>query len=148
MHQALQRRTEAGPRQLQLQVRPSGGETIELHLVSVPSKSERIAELFRRLAAAPPAATAEEAKSLVDNTLNDVEDELTGIPFDASAWQTDGRLYPAQEDSRRPVAGRPEVVRYRHRSHYTYLGANGAIEITSLSQEVLFRKVGADGNYI
>lgn len=114
----------------------------------VPSKSERLAELFRRLAAAPPATNAREAKLLLDNTLNAVEDELTTIPFDPSAWATDGRLYPAQEDSRRPVPGRPDVARYRHRSHNTRIGANGSIEISDDSDQVLFRKPGADGNYL
>ena len=115
----------------------------------LPSKSARLAELFRRLAAAPPAISAIEAKLLLDNTLNAVEDELTGVPFDPSAWATDNRMYPPQEDSRRVVPGRDDVARYRSRSHNTYIGANGAIEITSVdTREVLFKKAGADGNHV
>jgi len=111
-------------------------------------KAERLLEVFRRLASAPPARSAAEAKALLDATLNAVEDDLTGIPFDPSAWQTDQRMYPPQEDSRRNVPGRPDVARYRSRSHNTYIGANGAIEVTTLTNEVLFRKAGADGKYI
>ena len=114
----------------------------------IPPKSERLAEVFKRLAAAPAARSAPEAKLLLDSILNTVEDELTGIPFDPSSWKIDNRLYPAQEDSRRPVPGYPDIARYRHRSHNTYIGANGAIEITSNAGEVLFAKAGADGKHV
>ena len=89
-----------------------------------------------------------EAKSLLDNTLNSVEDDLTGIAFDPSAWATDNRMYPPQEDNRRAVPGRPDVARYRSRSHNTYIGENGAIEIRSETNDVLFRKAGADGKHV
>lgn len=116
--------------------------------MGTPSKSERLAELFRRLAAAPAVTSAIEAKSLLDSTLNAVEDELTGVPYDPEAWMTHDRMYPPQEDSRRVVPGRPDIARYRSRSHNTYIGANGAIEIAAVSGEVLFRKPGADGRYV
>lgn len=114
----------------------------------VPPKTERLAELFRRLEAASPANSATGAKLLLDSMLNAVEDELTGVPFDPAAWRTQDRMYPPQEDNRRVVPGRPDVARYRSRSHNTYIGENGAIEILTDSGELLFRKPGADGNYI
>jgi hypothetical protein len=77
-----------------------------------------------------------------------VEDELTGVPFDPAAWKTHDRMYPPQEDNRFAVPGRPDVARYRSRSHNTYIAENGAIEIWSVSGELLFRKAGADGDYI
>lgn len=123
-------------------------DAVRFTVVTPPPKSERLAELFRRLAAAPPASSAAEAKSLLDSTLNSVEDDLTAIPFDRSAWQNDGRMYPPQEDSRRPVPGRPDVARYRSRSHNTYIGANGAIEIALDTTETLFKKAGRDGRHI
>jgi len=111
-------------------------------------KSARLAELFRRLAVAPAVSSMAEAKTLLDDTLNAVEDDLTGIAFNPSAWATDDRMYPPQEDNRRTVPGRPDVARYRSRSHNTYIGANGAIEIRSDTNEVLFRKAGADRKQI
>jgi len=57
-------------------------------------------------------------------------------------------MYPPQVDSRRDVPEHPEVTRYRNRAHNTFVRTNGAIEIRDLGGEVLFRKAGADGDYV
>jgi hypothetical protein len=109
-------------------------------------KPERFAEFLKRLGSAPAAGTLDEAYGQLCTILNEVEDLLTSIPFNPERWQTDGRMYPPQEDSIREVEGHPRVKRFRSRRHNTYIGANGAIEIRSAPEaEVLFAKPGADG---
>jgi hypothetical protein len=112
------------------------------------TKAQRLIEFLRRLRWAAPAANAEEAFELVARILNAVEDEFSGTPFDPQAWQTDGRLYPPQIDSRRVVPDRPDVTRYRSRSHNTFIAANGAIEIQTIDRVVLLSKPGADGESV
>jgi len=109
------------------------------------TKAERFAEFLLRLNAAPPAITREEAFEFLGKTLIEVEDELTDIPFMPENWQTDGRMYPPQEDSARDVPGRSDLVRYRSRGHHTYIRANGAIEVRDLAGRVIISKKGSDG---
>ena len=108
-------------------------------------KHERLAEFLKRLEQRPPASNFEEGYDLLCTVLNEVEDEMTSIPFNPDAWQTDGRMYPPQADSRREVEGHPKVTRFRNRAHNTFLGENGAIEIQAAAGgAVLFAKPGAD----
>lgn len=109
------------------------------------SKEERFAEFLTRLAEAPRAGTSAEALQLLGDTLNTVENELTDIPFNSEAWQTDGRMYPPQEDSARDVPGRDDLIRYRSKAHNTYIRVNGAIEIRDSADSLIFTKNGADG---
>jgi hypothetical protein len=109
------------------------------------SKEERLSIFLERLSAAPPAGSAEEALELLSTTLNEVEDELTDIPYMPENSQSDGRMYPPQEDNARDVPGHDDVVRYRSRAHNTFIRANGAIEIRDLTQNVIFTKSGSDG---
>lgn len=113
--------------------------------MSQPTKEERIAEFLRRLEAKPSVSTAEEALELISQTLNEVEDELTDISFNPENWQTDGRLYPPQEDNARDVSGRDDLVCYRNRGHKTYIRNNGALEIRDLRGQVIATKPGSDG---
>jgi hypothetical protein len=113
------------------------------------SRAERLAIFFERLANAPAATTAEEAKTLMDRLLNTVEDELSGVAFDPSTRGADGRLYPAQEDARFAVAGREDLTGYAHRRHDTYIGRAGAILIRSrVDGTVLVNKPGGDGVFV
>jgi hypothetical protein len=109
------------------------------------SKQERLSEFFRRLLNAEPAHNASEARSQLTNILNEVENEMTSIPYGPSRWESDGRLYPPMDDSVRKVQNRKDVVRYRHVAHNTFIGNNGSIEIQDLKGNVLFQKAGADG---
>lgn len=110
------------------------------------TKTQRLQELIKRLGVLPPASSFEEAKKQLDDTLNAVEDELTAIPFNPEAWETDGRMYPVRSDNVRTVPGHPSVKRLRSRGHNTFIGANGSIEIqAAVGAAVLFRKPGADG---
>jgi hypothetical protein len=108
-------------------------------------KSERLEEFFRRLGALPAASSAAEAQKQIAETLDAVEDELTGIPNNPDAWQEDGRMYPIQEDNWVP---QPKgVLRGRSAGHLIDLGANGAIVVRrSSDKSLVFEKLGADGN--
>jgi hypothetical protein len=112
------------------------------------TKAQRLIEFLRRLQWATPASSAKEAFELIVHTLNAVEDEFSETPFDPDAWETDGRLYPPQVDSRRVVRGRADVTRYRSRSHNTFIAENGAIEIQTIDGVVLLSKAGADGESV
>jgi hypothetical protein len=77
--------------------------------------------------AAPAAASADEAMTLLSNTLNEVEDELTDIPFDPDRWMNDGRMYPPQADNMRAGDDRTDLTRYRSLHYNTWIRTNGAI---------------------
>jgi hypothetical protein len=94
---------------------------------------------------APPAASGTDAFDLIARIMNEVEDQLSGVPFDPENWQNDGRLYPPQPDSHHMVAGRSDVTRFRSKAHNTFIRSNGAIEIRTSEGNVEFAKVGADG---
>jgi hypothetical protein len=108
-----------------------------------------VAEFVRRLAKLPPASTHDEARRQLEKTLNEVEDELSGVPFDPAHWRTDGRMYPPQDDSASDVDGYPNVTSYRSRGHETFIGSNGAFEIRDVAtNEVVVEKVGSDGKAV
>ena len=112
------------------------------------SKTERLDEFLRRLAAAPVAASDEEALCQIGEILNRVEDELTDIPFDPDAWQDDGRMYPPRADAERSVTEHPRLRRFRSRGHHTIVSPDGAIEILDTRREVVFEKRGASGRTV
>ena len=113
------------------------------------SKEERLAEFLRRLGSAPAAKSFEEAYSQICNILNELEDELTGIPNNPENWQTDGRLYPPRLDSVRKVPNKNAVKRFRSVGHNTFIGENGGIEIEVVqTRKVIFSKAGQDGRKV
>ncbi len=107
-------------------------------------KDERFQEFIKRLEETEPVGSDEEAFQMLSNILNDVEDELSNIPYSPSQWMNDGRMYPPQLDNKR-ATGNPEVDRYRSKQHNTYFGSNGAIKIMTIkSNEVVINKAGID----
>lgn len=109
------------------------------------SKAKRLQKFLQRLQAAPPASSADEAFDLLAETLNAVEDEFSGVPNRPELWETDGRMYPPQEDSNRKCPERPSLRKYRNKGHYDFIGLNGSIRIETLEAEVLLDKPGQDG---
>ena len=110
------------------------------------TKRERLAEFYRRLATAATCRTSEEALNLLASTLNAVEDEHSGVSYNPESWQTDGRMYPAQADRIRSVAGRSGVFCLHHVRHLTFVSAVGSIEIHDRATgAVVFTKAGSAG---
>lgn len=113
------------------------------------SREERLAEFFRRLGGAPPATSMAEAMALLAETLNAVEEEGTDIPFRPDRWQTDGRMYPPQEDNRRTTPGYPKVWRFRSLKHNTFVSECGGIEIQMVENaRVVFSKSDSTGGNV
>jgi hypothetical protein len=113
----------------------------------VHSKEERFTEFLRRLALLPRAANASDARMQLDSTLNEVENEMTDIPYDPTQWQGDGRMYPPQDDSLQ-LTKNPAVMCFRSKGHRTYISRGGAIEIWEISNKLVFSKPGSDGKTI
>jgi len=113
----------------------------------VHSKEDRFSEFLRRLALLPRARDASEARKQLERMLNAVEDEMTDIPNDPTQWQSDGRMYPPQDDSLR-LTTNPAVMCFRSKGHRTYISQGGAIEIREIPNRVVFSKPGSDGKTI
>ena len=112
-------------------------------------KEDRLAEFYRRLLAAPPMDSFDLAFDQLCQILNQVENELTDIPFNADTWRTDGRMYPPQMDNLRDVPDRARVKRFRSRRHSIWIGDNGAIEIrTEPDAALVLSKPGVDGHEV
>lgn len=94
---------------------------------------------------APAVSSPDDALQLLADTLNAVEDELSGVPFNPKNWKTDGRMYPPEEDSRMKNPECPILRRYRNRAHNTLVGPNGSIRIKTRDGGIFLDKAGADG---
>jgi hypothetical protein len=106
-------------------------------------------EFVRRLASGPNASTFDEAKKLVDDTLNAVENEMSGVPYNPTTWLTDGRMYPVQDDNIRDVPDHADVKRARSKDHNIFIGKNGAVRIVQIStNEIVLDKAGRDGVHL
>jgi hypothetical protein len=114
----------------------------------VPSapRQIRFAEFIRRLESMPLATSGEQVRKMIDATLNRVEDELSGVPYNPSQYKTDGRFYPVQDDNVEDYPGVPGVKLLRSRKHFTHIRDNGAFEIVDANTGiVVIEKLGSDG---
>ncbi len=121
-------------------------------MITMKTKAERLAIYLARLNAAFAFATRQEALDGIASILNAVEDEFSGVPRNSAAWESDGRLYPPDEDFAQPDASREGVTHYRSRGHSTFIGQNGAVEIVVRIRGILgspvYRRAGADGEFL
>ena len=102
--------------------------------------AERLEEFCRRLLASPACASADEAFALLSRVLIEVEDELSGVAFDADYPFDDGRMYPPRADAERDVPGRADLRRYRSKRHNSFISDSGAILICDLKNNILLSK--------
>lgn len=113
------------------------------------SIGERLQIFYGRLAAAPPVSTAEEALAQINQTLDEVEDEFSGLPYDPPSWRVNRRLYGPDPAFERELPGWSTVRKFRQTEHSTFIGANGSFEIqwdkpSPRAGEVVFSKKGSD----
>jgi len=117
--------------------------------VTVPSRAERVAEFYRRIKAEPAPATRLARREQLARLLKEVEDEMSGIPYDPEERGDDGRMYPPRDDSERDVPNAPGVTRYRTKGHNVFIGDNGAVEVQIVGTgEQQLALPGADGKGI
>lgn len=119
---------------------------------AIPSKVERLTEFFRRLKAVEPASSFEEAYEQLCTTLDQVEDELSGLPNEPDRWMVLDRMFPPQSDRMSSISC-CDVKRFDNLKHITYIAANGAIEVRSKRPkqgviDVHFSKAGSDGRFM
>jgi hypothetical protein len=110
------------------------------------TREERLLELIASLRAADVCSTHDEARALIEITMNSIEDR-TGIPYNSHLWRTDGRMYPNLGPAFPNIPHHPTVTGFRQRSHVVLIAANGAFEIreTTRPKRVLVSKPGGDG---
>ena len=103
---------------------------------------QRLAEFFRRLEVAPPAASAEEALALVCQLIEEVEDELCPLPREEPPPTVfTGRMYAPRPDMIKPwVRGGLAATTRRH---VIFCEKDGRIVIRrSFSHATLLQKAG------
>jgi len=111
---------------------------------------ERLRAIQVQLQTAKRASTHDEAFALLTRTVNEYEEEHSGIPYAPEAARTipDGRIYPPEPDSEKPSSV-PGARRYRTRGHNVYIGSNGAIAFENVKSQVIeFSKPGSDGQEV
>jgi hypothetical protein len=108
------------------------------------SLPERLALLYERLSALPPARTADEAFRQLAQTLDQVEDEHSGVVRDPNpGLKFDGRMYPPREDftERLPDGG----LRATTKGNLIEISPGGTTDIYSRhSNELVYRRPGMD----
>jgi hypothetical protein len=112
-------------------------------------KAARLAEFFRRLERAPACSHLASAREQLEEIMNAVEDEFSGVPFnpDAQNAPPDGRMYPPHDKYLRD-SGSSKVQLFAHVRHRTAFAANGAIKITLSDGTVAIDKPGQDGRTV
>lgn len=93
---------------------------------------ERLDVYYQRLKSAPKAKNSEEALKQVRDTLDQVEDQFSGVVKKGpppSPGQSDGRMYPPLDDF---VTRHPDGrITAKTRGHNIEIGADGSITITN-----------------
>jgi hypothetical protein len=111
------------------------------------SIASRVAEFYRRLASLPPARSADEAFRQICDTLEQVEDELSGIPKRSPPpppEASDGRMYPPRDDKIQRAADGSIITETRRQR--VEIGTDGSICIRRKKLRVVeFAKPG--GHY-
>ncbi len=93
------------------------------------SKRERLLLFFERLSQRGPASNHDEAMTLLETALSEIENQFSGIPYDPTEPGTDGRMYPPTASFRFAKLEVPGLRCYRQVAHVTFVADNGAIEI-------------------
>lgn len=103
---------------------------------------QRLAAFFRRLEAAPPVGTADEALALVCRLIEEVEDEFCPVPrAEPPPLAFTGRMYAPREDNiHRLPDGSITAITRRHRILCQRDGAITVVHMTDKS--VVFTKPG------
>ena len=122
-------------------------------VISLPvmlSKQERLCYFIERLKNLPGMDSKESAQQQISDTLNEVEDEYSGVPYNPNRWEDggwkdDGRMYPVQADMERPSNVYHRVTIFRSVAHRTFIDSNGAFRITDLDGLVVIEKGNSSG---
>ncbi|SNQ48029.1 conserved hypothetical protein [Frankia canadensis] len=105
---------------------------------------ERLQIVYHRLDELPPPASAQEALTQLNTTLDAVEDEYSGVPRDPNpGLKFDGRMYPPRDDyiNRQPDGGLEAVTK----GNIIKIGPTGETTILSRrSEEVVYYRPAAD----
>lgn len=108
------------------------------------SLPDRLKKLYERLDQLPPARNADEAFQQLATTLDQVEDEYSGVPRDPNpGLKFDGRMYPPREDfTERTEDG---GLRATTRGNQINISPDGTTSILSRrSGEEVYRRAGAE----
>lgn len=104
--------------------------------------TERLKEFFRRLEAAPPASTAEEALALVCRLIEEVEDDLCPLPRQEPppSMRFTGRMYAPKGDRITRLADGTLIADARR--HRILCRPNGGISVIHMPAKslVLYKK--------
>jgi hypothetical protein len=108
------------------------------------SLPDRLSLLYQRLSELPPARTADEAFRQLAATLDQVEDEHSGVERNPNpGLKFDGRMYPPREDftERLPDGG----LRTTTKGNLIEISPGGTTDIYSRhTNNLLFRRPGID----
>jgi hypothetical protein len=94
---------------------------------------ERLIRYYQRLSAKPAARTADEGLRQVSDTLDEVEDQFSGVPKrnpPPPPGENDGRMYPPLSDNITRQADGSIIARTR--GHRINIGSDGSITITNI----------------
>jgi hypothetical protein len=112
-------------------------------------KRDRLALFVSTMKSLPLSSSMDERRTQLTATLNAIEDEHSGTPYNPETWLTDGRMYPPDDDYKRDVPGRPDLTRFRSRGHNTYFRNNGAVRIEVVTtRDVVLDLPGSDGRRV